>query len=329
MRPLLLAGAAFSVGAAIIYFRRHRRSRSSIDDRFVLVTNFEYIANGRDSAQEDLFLAAALRKRGFNVVTVHPNDLSEVDVATSKVVLFRNTGPVTTHAESLSRWRRFQAEGHDHGKLANNLQLKGDLNGKQHLLDLTRQGGYPVIEAHLVRDFLADSQADTRPTGELMIKPLNGADSVGLRKVAGVDELRGIAQVNSEVRDSYVVQRCVAFDYEVSFYFVGNQFVYALRSGGPEARWEMKPYTKEENASTWAADMAFAETLFKWNGPSRGVVRVDGVRESKTWRLLLMEVEDYNPYLSLDLLPQSKREEFVDILARSVRMPVLSDGEST
>ena len=75
--------------------------------------------------------------------------------------------------------------------------------------------------------------------------------------------------------------------------------------------------------------MAFAETLFKWNGPSRGVVRVDGVRESKTWRLLLMEVEDYNPYLSLDLLPQSKREEFVDILARSVRMPVLSDGEST
>ena len=50
--------------------------------RLTLVTNFEYVASGRDYAKEDLWLAAALRARGFTVATVHPNDLSEKGEAT-------------------------------------------------------------------------------------------------------------------------------------------------------------------------------------------------------------------------------------------------------
>lgn len=105
--------------------------------RLTLVTNFEYEANGRDYASEDLFLASALRSRGYQVATMHPNDLEERDIASADTVLWRNTGPVTTHKGSLARWQQFQAEGKDEGKLANNLQLNGDLKGKQHLLDLT------------------------------------------------------------------------------------------------------------------------------------------------------------------------------------------------
>lgn len=105
--------------------------------RLTLVTNFEYEAKGRDYASEDLFLASALRSRGYQVATMHPNDLEERDIASADTVLWRNTGPVTTHKGSLGRWQQFQAEGRDEGKLANNLQLNGDLKGKQHLLDLT------------------------------------------------------------------------------------------------------------------------------------------------------------------------------------------------
>lgn len=105
--------------------------------RLTLVTNFEYEAKGRDYASEDLFLASALRSRGYQVATMHPNDLEERDIASADTVLWRNTGPVTTHKGSLARWQQFQAEGKDEGKLANNLQLNGDLKGKQHLLDLT------------------------------------------------------------------------------------------------------------------------------------------------------------------------------------------------
>ena len=316
LQSVLVASALGGV-ALLLWRRRHC---GEARPRLLLVTNFEYVANGRDYAKEDLYLQAELRVRGFTVASVHPNDLTEADFAYSDHVLFRNTGTaLTTHAASLDRWRRFQAAGADHGKLVNNLQLKGDVcseGGKQHLLELTRLGGYPIIDAHLVGTFL-DSAC--KADGELMIKPLRGADSMGLRRVSGGGELRNLAAADPEMLEQFVVQRLVSFDYEVSFYFVGECFAYALRTGGPGSRWEMAAYSHEQNAATWDADMAFAHCFVKWNGTSRGVVRVDGVRETSSGRLLLMEIEDYNPYLSLELLTPTARRDVVDLLARSIR----------
>ena len=65
--------------------------------------------------------------------------------------------------------------------------------------------------------------------------------------------------------------------------------------------------------------MAFATRFVHWNGTSRGIVRIDGVRETSSDKLLLMEIEDYNPYLSLDLLPLPDRERVADVLVESVR----------
>jgi hypothetical protein len=290
--------------------------------RLVLVTNFEYEANGRDYSKEDLSLQAALRARGFTVASLHPDDLTEKDFEASDVVLWRNTGPVTTHRDSLARWRKYQADGRDGGKLANNLQLKGDVSptGKQYLLDLSSLGTCPVIETMLVGTILDDASSGSIPFADkpLMIKPLDGADSVGLQRLEGCEELRALVETDPSKRD-YLVQRAIENAYEVSFYFVGTACVYALRSGGPEARWEMFEYTREENGATWEADVAFASKMMEWNGSSRGVVRVDGIREASTGKLLLMEIEDYNPFLSLDLLSEKTREDFYDVLAASLR----------
>ena len=319
----LIAGGA-ALGVYFIYHQRKPRAKR----RLVLVTNYEYVANGRDYATEDLYLQKALRRRGFSVSTVHPNDLTEADFRASDHVVFRNTGPVTTHAAALAKWKRFQADGRDCGKLASNLQLKGDLKGKTHLLELTRAGGYPIIEAQLVGQFLrsfrhdGEAQSATASAigeGPYMLKPLDGADSVGLQEVADRAALERIAAADSEIRERYIVQRLVAFAYEVSFYFVGSRMVYALRSGGVGARWEMQTYTRENNPGTWDADVEFARRLHAWNGVSASVVRVDGGREVSSGRLLLMEIEDYNPYLSLDLLEEAEREAFVDVLAESIR----------
>lgn len=73
-----------------------------------------------------------------------------------------------------------------------------------------------------------------------MLKPLNGADSVGLREVPNREALKTIAASDAEIRDGYIVQRLVSFEYEVSFYFVGDTMAYALRSGGKDARWQME-----------------------------------------------------------------------------------------
>ena len=48
-------------------------------------------------------------------------------------------------------------------------------------------------------------------------------------------------------------------------------------------------------------------------------MRVDGVRETSSGQLLLMEIEDYNPYLSLAELPEATRERLVDALVGSLR----------
>jgi len=283
--------------------------------RLTLVTNFGYQATGREYAKEDLWLAGSLRRRGFQVATIHPNDLDTCDFISSEFVLWRNTGPVTTHSESFYRWRQFQTDGKDHGKLVNNFLLKGDLRGKQHLLDLTTLGVYPVIETQLVRSFLASRNSEDLM---VLIKPMDGADSIG-QQVLRASELAKLAEADSALY-GFVAQRVVDFVYEVSFYIVGGTYVYALRTGsGPEGRWQLSPYTQEQNPATWEADMTFAMLFNKWNGRSRGVVRIDGVREATTGNLLLMEIEDYNPYLSLDLLPVSVQEIFADVLAESIK----------
>ena len=78
------------------------------------------------------------------------------------------------------------------------------------------------------------------------------------------------------------------------------------------------PYTEESSGDTWEADLAFALGFLAWNGESRAVVRVDGVRETASGQLLLMEIEDYNPYLSLAELSEATRERLVDALVGSL-----------
>ena len=149
-------------------------------------------------------------------------------------------------------------------------------------------GSFPVIETQLVRSFLdkGGEQVQQLQLGDepLLIKPMDGADSIG-QKILTITELARLSESDTDICDNYVVQRVVEFDFEVSFYFVNGSFVYALRTGGlgsQQQRWQLSPYTQELNRETWEGDMEFAARFNAWNGSSRGVVRVDGVRESKT-----------------------------------------------
>ena len=83
----------------------------------------------------------------------------------------------------------------------------GDLKGKQHLLDLTAQGDFPVIETALVGRFLDGattidgvSHTDRHP---LLIKPINGADSAG-QEFVSAGELRAKAEAMPKMRDGFV-----------------------------------------------------------------------------------------------------------------------------
>ena len=256
----------------------------------LLVTDFYYKAKGREYFREDLFLGGYLRAH-YNVATCHIEDAERLLDAVD-VVLLRNTGPQSLHKKSLARLQKRRDIA-----LFNDLMGKGDIKGKGHLLELF-MSGFAVIPTY------ASKEEAVGKAERFLLKPLDGADSVGVQRLTS-DELLSCDCQNM------LIQPLVDFEYEVSFYFVGNDFHYALYAPNPEKRWELQAYPATQD------DVAFAQSFVTWNSCRHGIQRVDACR-TKDGKLLLMELEDYNPFLSLELLEEATRKRFVEALCCSL-----------
>ncbi|MFI8255665.1 hypothetical protein ACWEPA_15645 [Streptomyces filamentosus] len=265
--------------------------------RLLYVTDLAYPARGRRYCDEDIDLTARLRA-SFDLALCHPGDAAALMDAFDAVVV-RNSGPVLHHREAHDRFReRAAALG---TRVYNPLHGRGDMAGKQYLLDLTA-AGHPVIPtADRAEDLGRLPAADA-----YAVKPKAGADSIGLRFVP-YGELAGLPYEDGEL----LVQPRIDFRYEVSFYFVDDRFQYALYAPDPARRWELVPYEPT------AGDLDFARGFVAWNTLRHGVQRVDACR-APDGGLLLVELEDLNPYLSLDRLDEPGRARFAGELTRSL-----------
>jgi len=260
------------------------------------VTDLAYPARGRRYGDEDVFLTSRLREH-FDLALCHPRDAAALMDAFDAVVV-RNSGPVLHYRDAYDAFRAAAAARGT--RVYNPLSGRGDMAGKQYLLDLTT-AGQPVIPT-------VDRPADLHllpEAGEYVVKPKAGADSIGLTYVPR----DGLAAL---VRDDVLVQPRIDFTYEVSFYYVDHDFQYALHAPDPRRRWELAPY------DATAADLAFARRFVEWNTLDHGIQRVDACR-TRDGELLLVELEDLNPYLSLDLVPADTRDAFVTRVTASLR----------
>lgn len=212
-------------------------------------------------------------------------------------VVVRNSGPVLTHQDAYDDFReRVRETG---ARVYNPLSGKADMAGKQYLLDLSA-AGYPVIPT-------VDRAQDLHrlpETDRYVVKPKFGADSMGLEIVTG-DRVRDL------VTGDVLVQPCVDFAYEVSFYFVDHDFQYALYAPHPDRRWQLEPYEPTDG------DLEFARRFIDWNAIDHGIQRVDACR-APGGELLLVELEDLNPYLSLEALDDDGRDVFVAAMKASL-----------
>lgn len=264
--------------------------------RLLFVTDLAYEARGRRYCDEDIFLSARLRE-DFDTALCHPLDAAAL-MGAYDAVLVRNSGPVLNYQSAYDDFRaRALADG---VRVHNQLTGRADMAGKQYLLDLTA-AGYPVIPT-------VDRRADLGrlpEAGQYAVKPKLGADSIGLRFLTR-------AELDALDYDDVLVQPRVDFAYEVSFYFVDDAFQYALHAPDPGRRWALEPYDPSP------ADLAFAQRFIDWNTIDHGIQRVDACR-APSGELLLVELEDLNPYLSLDLLPTGTRDAFVTALKASLR----------
>jgi len=258
----------------------------------LLLTDFAYQAKGRDYFREDVELSCFLRKF-FKVCISHIDDLEKI-INHVDAILIRNTGPQMFHYKQLMALRN-RADL----IIFNDLSGKGDINGKHHLLELFRSG-FPVIPTF-------NSKKELKKFGtyeRYLLKPLDGADSCGVKILTNEELLKEECQ-------NMLIQPLVEFQYEVSFYFIGKQFHYSLYAPDPQKRWELKPYAALKE------DVEFALKFINWNTCKFGIQRVDACR-LEDGKLLLMELEDYNPFLSLDLLQHNVKEQFLESLCISL-----------
>ncbi|MGW0145465.1 hypothetical protein ACWDVU_07635 [Streptomyces sp. NPDC003333] len=264
--------------------------------RILYVSDLAYPARGRRYCDEDIHLTSRLRE-DFDLALCHPRDAAALIDAFDAVVV-RNSGPVLGYQDVYDDFRRRAlAAG---SRVYNPLTGKGDMAGKQYLLDLTA-AGFPVIPT-------VDRAEDLHRlsgAGRYVVKPKLGADSIGLRIVHE-------PQAREAADGTVLVQPHIDFAYEVSFYFVDDAFQYALYAPHTDRRWQLEPYEPS------AADLDFARRFVDWNGLAHGIQRVDACR-APDGTLLLVELEDLNPYLSLDAVDDARRDAFVAALKESLR----------
>jgi hypothetical protein len=259
------------------------------------LTDLYFEAKGRLYYEEDLYLTSRLREN-FEILLCHPCDSEKFEESVDLIV-FRNAGPVMHYQTYFNAFvERINAKNI---LSYNAMKGKADVRGKGYLIEMTR-AGYPVIPTIERSEDLHLLPFSTR----YMVKLKNGADSIGMHAVSQMElstmELRGS-----------IVQPFVDFQYEVSFYFIDATFQYALYAPDKSKRWDLEMYEATED------ELAFAMRFIAWNALSHGIQRVDACRTRED-NLLLVELEDLNPYLSLHLLSDDLRENFVTNLTNSL-----------
>ncbi|AHV96018.1 hypothetical protein [Paenibacillus sabinae] len=269
----------------------------------LFVTDLYYEAKGRTYYAEDLFLTSRLRE-SFALTICHPKDIQAFEKKYDLIVL-RNAGPVANFKDEY--WSFRQRAAKNGYRTYNSFNGKADMNGKEYLLELTK-AGYPVIPTvdHMER-------IDALPkVPSYMCKPKDGADSIGLERVSSNDLP---SRLNVWEERSMLVQPFIDFEYEVSFYFIDHEFQYALYAPDKTKRWILSEYVPN------LEDLQFANRFIEWNRLDFGIQRVDACR-TKQGELLLVELEDLNPYLSLLELTPDIRERFVERLKHSLQKTI-------
>ncbi|WP_027624521.1 hypothetical protein [Clostridium lundense] len=273
--------------------------------KILFVTDLYYEAKGRLYYDEDFFLTSKLRE-DFKLVICNPKDMTDF-INDFDLTIFRNTGPVSNFQNEYNLFR--EKVKLNNIKTYNSFNGKADMKGKDYLVELTNKN-FPVIKTI---DNL-NSIDKLLSVDKYVIKPKDGADSIGM-KFLPIEEL--YENINLADRNT-LIQPLINFKYEVSFYFIDKEFQYALFAPDKNKRWELKEYkaTKE--------DLEFAQKFIEWNNLAHGIQRFDACRTEEN-ELLLVELEDLNPYLSLLKISDELRNKFIDSLKNSVNKVLSSD----
>lgn len=263
--------------------------------KILYVTDATYVTAGRDYASEDRRVVAALCDH-FTLETCRPHDVIE-HMGAFDVTVLRNTGPILGYRDA---YEAFRTHAEVTGTpVYNELTGQADQVGKQYLVDLSR-AGWPVIPT--IDDM---GEFDRLPdAGTFIIKPKFGADSIGLRRIPRHSLPRRLSDE--------LVQPHLELESEVSIVYIDGELSHAVATKHPSRRWDLDRYEPT------AQERAIAQRFVDWNSMAHGIQRVD-LGRTTDGQVLLIELEDLNPYLSLDTLDATEHARFIDAFAAAIR----------
>jgi hypothetical protein len=254
-----------------------------------------------EDAKEDLLLAKHLSSR-FTVVV---EKLEAAGKYVADLYMIRNIwveNPLSYPAFRVqeARARRILR---DSGALVYNPQVGlGEMQGKDHLVSLFGLG-YPVIPSVDTLD-----EISLLPDSEVyVLKPKDGYSGYGLEFLTSTELLK---------RDlsGCIIQPKMSFKSEVCFYYIDGNLQYALEF--EPSRWPEYPKPREFDPTD--EDRLFARQFIQWNRLPYGIQRVDAIRTDKG--LMLLELEDSIPCLSLHDISSRSRRAFMGAVTMSIEM---------
>jgi hypothetical protein len=255
-----------------------------------------YLTNWGNGAPEEDQMLVGILKQDFDLMVVHPMNCLPL-LSSVEGIIVRNIWP--TH-EYQADWDDIKTHlRNTELPIYNPLTFKGDVEGKNYLVDLYNEG-YPVIPSI---DRLTDF-GKLPATGQYWIKPKKSSDGVGAARLVREE----LFQRNPI---GYIIQPFIKFDYEPSFFFVDNIFHHALQEKHRLTADRVMPY------EATPADLDFARTFVRWTNIPYGTIRVDAVRTTDG-NLLLTEIEDLCPYLYLQEIDSQTRHAFLTTLRVSL-----------
>ena len=248
-----------------------------------------------EDADEDAYLARELSDT-FDVHLVSPSEAA-TQIADVRRCLIRNAWPSRQFKQELESIVRIGRERNI--KLYNPAHRTGYVEDKRYIGELQRLG-YPVIPT-----VFSATEIDRLPSSaSYLIKPNDGCSSFGIETVDR-------NELMTRNPNGYLIQPELDFKNEVSFYFIDDQFEYAMESAGKGRRWELTLFQPS------ADDIRWAQRFVDWNKLPYGIQRIDACR-MPSGELFLMEIEDQMPLLSILELSKEVRERLCSQIKTSL-----------
>lgn len=257
--------------------------------KLIIISNLE----DSDARQEDIALGDLLKKH-FEVKVL---DLFDDSIFSQECLfLIRNIwGRADESERAQAIYQNFEKRGI---KYSIPFVGKGDQKGKRYLIDLYNLG-------HKVIPTFADyAKALQIKSTEYLLKPIYGGSGKGIISVSKEN------LSDAFDKQKYIIQPKLEFASELSFFFIDCVFQYALKTRN--SRWDLEIYapTPEE--------LALAQEFIQWN-QLQGIQRIDFLKTNNN-KLLLLEVEDWCPYLSLLDVDNFPAEALAAAIAQSMNL---------